>query len=92
MFRLVLRFLLLLVFFAVVRYVITTVVRLFSQAMRPQASPPRQQASAGKIGGELKQDPVCGTFVDTASSVKKTVNGQLVHFCSAACRDKFKVA
>jgi YHS domain-containing protein len=24
--------------------------------------------------------------------MKKTVNGELVYFCSAACRDKFKVA
>jgi YHS domain-containing protein len=44
------------------------------------------------MGGELKQDPVCGTFVPTATSVKQTVNGELVHFCSVACRDKFKVA
>ncbi|MEO8127445.1 MAG: hypothetical protein ABJF23_01265 [Bryobacteraceae bacterium] len=40
-------------------------------------------------GGELKKDPVCGTFVSTATSVKKSVSGSVVHFCSTECRDKF---
>ena len=93
MFRLVARFLLLLVFFAVVRYVVTTVARVLSQTFRsPSSEPPGQQNAKTGMGGELKQDPVCGTFVPTASSVKKTVNGELVYFCSPACRDKFKVA
>ena len=93
MFRLLLRLLFLLVVFAIFRYVIVNVGRFFSQAMRPQAPPsPGNQAPAGPSGGELKQDPVCGTFVPTSTSMKKTVNGELVYFCSAACRDKFKVA
>ena len=92
MFRLFLRFLLLLVFFALIRYVITTVARVFSQVRRAQSPPAGPQVPTGTMSGELKQDPVCGTFVLTASSVKKTVNGELVHFCSVACRDKYKVA
>jgi len=93
MFRLVFRFLLLLVFFAFLRYVITTIARAFSQTMRSQSPrPPDQQVLKSELGGELKQDPVCGTFIPAASSVKKTVNGELVHFCSVACRDKFRVA
>ena len=93
MFRLLLRLLFLLVVFAIIRYVIVNVGRFFSQAMRPQAPPsPGNQAPAGPSGGELKQDPVCGTFVPTSTSMKKNVNGEPVYFCSAACRDKFKVA
>lgn len=92
MFRLFFRFLLLLVFFAVIRYVITTVARGFSQAMRSQSPEAGPQAPKSVMGGELKQDPVCGTFVLAASSVTKTVNGEPVYFCSVACRDKFKVA
>lgn len=93
MFRLVLRFFLLLIFFAVIRAVVTTVARLFTQTFRPAGSPPPgRQPVNNEIGGELKQDPVCGTFVPTTSSIKKTVNGELVHFCSVACRDKYKVA
>jgi YHS domain-containing protein len=94
MLRLLFRLIILVVIFALIRYVVTTVARVFSQVMRPQAQqpPPRQQAPGSGVSGELKQDPVCGTFVATASSVKKTVNGELLHFCSVACRDKFKVA
>ena len=40
-------------------------------------------------GGELKRDPVCGTYVSTAVSVKRTVKGEVLHFCSTECRDKF---
>ncbi len=89
MFRLLFRFLLLLVAIGFIRYVIVTVARVISQAMNPSA-PARQAGQAP--GGELKQDPVCGTFVPASTSVKKTVNGELVHFCSVTCRDKFKVA
>jgi YHS domain-containing protein len=40
-------------------------------------------------GGELKRDPVCGTFVSTATSIKRTVQGETIHFCSPDCRDKY---
>ena len=41
--------------------------------------------------GELKKDPVCGTYVSTASALKKTsAGGDVVYFCSAACRDRYQ--
>ena len=40
--------------------------------------------------GELKRDPVCGTYVAAAASVKKTVRGEVIHFCSETCRDQYK--
>ena len=43
-------------------------------------------------GGELKRDPVCGTFVSVDVSVTKRVNGETLHFCSPACRDKYRAA
>ena len=92
MFRLLFRFIVLLIIFAIIRYLITSVGRFFSQASNPPAERTPGQAASGATGGELKQDPVCGTFVPISTSVKKTINGELVHFCSAACRDKFKVA
>jgi YHS domain-containing protein len=49
---------------------------------RPPASPPS--------GGELKKDPVCGTFISTATAFQKSVGGQTYYFCSTECRDKFK--
>ena len=42
--------------------------------------------------GELKKDPVCGTYVSTGASVTRSVNGQVLHFCSQECRDKYRVA
>jgi YHS domain-containing protein len=50
---------------------------------RPPAPPTIQP------GGELKKDPVCGTYVSTAASLTRTVNGQIVHFCSKACSDRY---
>lgn len=49
-----------------------------------------KSAGAGKTGGELKKDPICGIFVAIGSSVKESVNGEVIHFCSTACRDKFR--
>ena len=93
MFRLLFRFLALLVFFAIIRYLFVAVAGFISKVVNPQPGrSPQSQAARPPMGGELKQDPVCGTFVPIATSVKQTVNGELVHFCSVACRDKFKVA
>jgi len=84
-------FRLFLVFIAAVfiRQVTLLVMRAFTpkpdNPVRPPA--PREQS-----GGELKKDPVCGTFVAVASSVKRNVDGEVVHFCSTACRDKYQAA
>ncbi len=43
-------------------------------------------------GGDLKKDPVCGTYVSTSASVTRTINGELLHFCSKECRDKYRAA
>jgi YHS domain-containing protein len=63
---------------------------LFSGPQRDRSSE-RAEPGAPSLqsGGELKRDPVCGTYVSTAVSVKRTVKGQVVHFCSDECRDKF---
>ena len=55
-----------------------------------QTPPPSQPEVVA--GGELKKDPVCGTYVSTGASVTRTVNGQLLHFCSKECRDKYRAA
>jgi YHS domain-containing protein len=41
-------------------------------------------------GGELKKDPVCGTFISTATAMQKRAGGETYYFCSAECRDNFK--
>jgi YHS domain-containing protein len=37
---------------------------------------------------KLQQDPVCGAYVAVDSSLKRVVNGRVLHFCSPECRDK----
>ena len=83
-------FRLFLVFIAAVfvRRVVQLIFQGFSQASRDSGAPPPE--SRPQLGGELKKDPVCGTFVAVASSIKKTVDGEVVHFCSTACRDKYQ--
>ena len=53
----------------------------------PQPFPPPVVA-----GGELRKDPVCGTYVSTGASVTRKVDGELLHFCSKECRDKYRAA
>jgi YHS domain-containing protein len=38
---------------------------------------------------ELKKDPVCGTYVSSATGVSRSVQGHMIYFCSKECRDKF---
>lgn len=60
----------------------------FSRYRNPSRSRP-PAAPVVQAGGELKKDPVCGTYVSTSASFTRTVNGQVVHFCSKACGDRY---
>lgn len=87
----VLRFVLPLVLFLVVRAVLKSVWGSWNNA----SVTPRGKGDAANTraaGGELKKDPVCGMYVAAATSVSKTVNGRELFFCSAACRDKYTPA
>jgi uncharacterized protein len=95
MFRSILEFLALLMFFAVARAVIGAIGQMFRGAV--QGPPPanvKNNASEAMLqsAGELRKDPVCGTFVPVATSLKRVVNGETIYFCSAACRDQFPVS
>ena len=59
---------------------------LFTQG---EASAPSRGPSAPSSGGELKKDPVCGTFISPKTAFQKAAGGQTYYFCSTACRDKF---
>ena len=56
----------------------------------PMARPPA--VPVVQAGGELKKDPVCGTYVSTATGLTRSVGGQIVYFCSKACRDQYPKA
>ena len=91
MFRVLLYILTTIFVISLLRGVIGTLAKIFGSMVNP---PPErastQRPGAVPMGGELKKDPVCGTYVSTSTSVKKTIaGGDVVHFCSATCRDKF---
>jgi YHS domain-containing protein len=90
MFRNVFRLLVVFVVAVFVRQVIGMIMRAFSELTGDSAKP--ASAARPSSDGELKKDPVCGTFVAVASSIKGNVDGQVVHFCSIACRDKYRAA
>ena len=81
-------------FYLITTIVLISVIRMVAGVLMKglggwfEPARPRPAASA-PVGGELKKDPVCGTFVSAAASVKKSVDGAVVHFCSPECRDKF---
>ncbi|MDL2266864.1 transcriptional regulator [Desulfovibrio sp. OttesenSCG-928-G15] len=39
--------------------------------------------------GEMVKDPICGTYVETDSSIKVRDGNAVHHFCSYDCRQKF---
>ena len=62
----------------------------FGGSTNPAGSGPSPQPPAAATIGELKKDPVCGTFISTQTAFQKAVNGETYYFCSTECRDKFK--
>jgi len=74
------------------RAVIGLIGKAVAQLFESESPGGAGSTSAGKasFGGELKKDPVCGVFVSAGTSLQKTVGGKVYHFCSSACREKFK--
>jgi hypothetical protein len=42
-------------------------------------------------GVQMVRDPVCGTFVVPDHAMSLTLGRQRVYFCSAACRDRYRL-
>ncbi len=73
----------------VVRSAIVAILKVFADVFKPAQPPQPAKREAAESGGELKKDPVCGTYVSPAASVTKRVNGEIIHFCSVKCRDQY---
>ena len=52
--------------------------------------PGNSKAPGATTLGELKKDPVCGTFISTTTAFQKAFNGETYYFCSTQCRDSFQ--
>jgi YHS domain-containing protein len=57
-----------------------------------QSSSKTQEPRQSKAGGELKKDPVCGTYVAASTGITRQIEGQTLYFCSTQCRDKYRAA
>ncbi len=94
MFRGLLYVILFTVGLSVLRSVLAIVTKAFQGQSDPSprraGTPPGPPSSSPPSGGELRKDPVCGTFISTATAFQKYANGQTYYFCSTDCRDKFK--
>lgn len=47
------------------------------------------EAQSSCAARRLVRDPVCGMHVDETLSIPLREDGELVHFCSIACRDAY---
>jgi YHS domain-containing protein len=90
MFRGILYLIVAVLLISLLRSVIGILSKGFAEAFHPSTAANTQRRQAVPQGGELKKDPVCGTFISTSTSISKQVRGETYYFCSQACRDKFK--
>jgi YHS domain-containing protein len=92
MFRAIFYLLLTVVVITVLKSIVGIVLKGVAEAMKPgsttQGTGARPSAQV-PLTGELKKDPVCGTYIAAATSIKEKVGGQTFHFCSQECRDKY---
>jgi len=72
------------------RSVIGLIGKAFGGLFEDSTQVASQGRASNKAAGELKRDPVCGTYVAESASVKQVAGGEVIHFCSEACRDKYK--
>jgi YHS domain-containing protein len=80
------RLILPLLLFLVLRYIFKSV----SESLKTASPDEARKVPRSRSGGELKKDPVCGTYVSTEAAVTRTVDNEVLHFCSAACRDQYR--
>jgi len=94
MFRAILYLIGFMLIMSVIRSVLGIIGKAFnglSSTSSPQAGTSGSRPSPGaSSGGELRKDPVCGTFISTATAFQKFSQGQTYYFCSTECRDKFQ--
>ncbi len=71
------------------RGVIGIFARAFSNFVQPQPESPAARKPSVEAGGELKRDPVCGTFISTSTALQKKIGGEIFYFCSEDCQGRF---
>ena len=79
-------FLLPLILFLLVR----NMIRGFFSSSQSRRTMQQPQPPPVPLGGELKKDPVCGTYVSMATALQEKIKGETVYFCSKECREKYR--
>ncbi|HEX8985692.1 MAG TPA: hypothetical protein VF767_09680 [Bryobacteraceae bacterium] len=90
MIRAVVYLFLAIILISVLRSVVGVLGKLASAFLNPGPTPAANAPGGPRTVGELKRDPVCGTYIPVSTSVKRTVGKEVVHFCSAACSEKYQ--
>ena len=89
MLRLITYLLISVVLISVLRMVIGVASKAFAGLFSSPAQRRTSPTSAGvHKGGELKRDPVCGTYILPDTAITQTVGGEVIYYCSQTCRDK----
>ena len=94
MFRVIVYLLIAIFLISIVRAIVGVILKGFSELISPgqqqrRAAAPGDGATEIPLSGELKRDPVCGTYTSTATSIKQKFGKETIYFCSPQCRDKY---
>ena len=89
MIRIAVYILLAIIVISLLRSIIGVLAKGFGSVLDAGSNAPKERPPVPE-GGELKKDPVCGTYVAATTALRKSSNGQTHYFCSVDCRDKFR--
>ena len=85
------RFLQLLAFFFLIRFVWRAVARMLGG---PEMRTVNEGASSGEqkpvYRGHMVRDPVCGVYIPEKSALPDRRDNQVYYFCSETCREMFR--
>jgi YHS domain-containing protein len=65
---------------------------LFREVFAPEGGSSGSRALPGIYKGLMVRDPVCGVHVPESASLVELRAGEAIHFCSEACRTKFRTS
>jgi YHS domain-containing protein len=89
--RLLLRILSLLFIFLLLRYLVRSIFVSANPKRNISDEPMASETDSQRVlQGRMEKDPVCGTYVDVASSLNLRWGKETRYFCSEECREKFK--
>jgi YHS domain-containing protein len=76
---------------AMLRRAVAWMLRRWLRSLTPGQSAPKSDGTQSPVASSrrLVRDPICGVHVAEDRAFPLTAGGQVVHFCSAACRDKY---